>query len=607
MPYPTNYTVTYNYTGFQQSQGNNAFPGTQIDADLAGLTANISSLSTFMKNVMRSDGQLNNGLVTIDALSPGLVLASMTPANAWATGAQYFKNISVVQSSKLYRAIVDHTSGVFATDLAAAKWVFVGDLTAGPPGPAGAAYGGTSATSFLIGAGSKAFTTQAGLAYVIGGYVRASSAANGANYMEGYVTAYAGTTLTLNVTAIGGGGTFADWGFSISSLVAPNIGAATGTSLVVGPTDLQASIASRITASSSTAPSILAVGQDTTHSAYLIWDYNATLTSAGARLGTFGNSNPLAIDASVLTLQSSAGAGPVRIGHNIAALGSRIDARDPTLTNNNAIYIESQRSGASVTNDTIVTVHSVNAVGNDSGSTRAAMRNLGTANGYPASTKGAFVRAIEGQALVDSSIPNDVNRVTWAMELGLHSQLAGNGIDKNVGIYLASSHQGWLPTGVRNDTGILITGEDGWVNFIRCLDPVGTLLFNVDQTGTMNNKAINTDNLAVLSLLALQGIATPATLTASVNDYVTGSATALRLSSNASWNITGIAGGLNGLVHKLINVGSFPIVLTNEDALSLAANRFRLFAHYVLRPGASLDIWYDTTLPVGQQASLLVY
>src|ERR1700682_2760199 len=41
-------------------------------------------------------------------------------------------------------------------------------------------YGGTSATSFLIGTGSKAFTTQAGLAYAIGGYVRASSAANGA-------------------------------------------------------------------------------------------------------------------------------------------------------------------------------------------------------------------------------------------------------------------------------------------------------------------------------------------------------------------------------------------------------------------------------------------
>ena len=79
MPYPVIYNVTYSYTGFQQSQGNNAFPGTQIDADLAGLTANISSLSTFMKNVIRSDGALNNGIVTYDSLAPALQTAKLPP------------------------------------------------------------------------------------------------------------------------------------------------------------------------------------------------------------------------------------------------------------------------------------------------------------------------------------------------------------------------------------------------------------------------------------------------------------------------------------------------------------------------------------------------
>jgi hypothetical protein len=68
MAYPTIYDVTYSYTGFQQGQGGNAFPGTQIDADLAGLDASISNLLTFVKGVMRSDGALNNGVVTLDSL-----------------------------------------------------------------------------------------------------------------------------------------------------------------------------------------------------------------------------------------------------------------------------------------------------------------------------------------------------------------------------------------------------------------------------------------------------------------------------------------------------------------------------------------------------------
>jgi hypothetical protein len=34
--------------------------------------------------------------------------------------------------------------------------------------------------------------------------------------MEGLVSAYSGTSLSLAVTAIGGGGTFADWGFALA-------------------------------------------------------------------------------------------------------------------------------------------------------------------------------------------------------------------------------------------------------------------------------------------------------------------------------------------------------------------------------------------------------
>jgi hypothetical protein len=72
MAYPSIYDVTYSYTGFQQSQGNNSFPGTQLDADLNGLESAIDGVSAFMKNVIRSDGKLNNGIVTLDSLSLAL-------------------------------------------------------------------------------------------------------------------------------------------------------------------------------------------------------------------------------------------------------------------------------------------------------------------------------------------------------------------------------------------------------------------------------------------------------------------------------------------------------------------------------------------------------
>lgn len=80
--------------------------------------------------------------------------------------------------------------------------------------PTGKGYGGTSTTSLAIGTGSKAFTTQAGLAYADGARVRASSAADTSNWMEGIAT-YSGTTLTITVSKTNGAGTFGDWNFSV--------------------------------------------------------------------------------------------------------------------------------------------------------------------------------------------------------------------------------------------------------------------------------------------------------------------------------------------------------------------------------------------------------
>jgi hypothetical protein len=79
----------------------------------------------------------------------------------------------------------------------------------------------TSTTSLLIEVASKAFTVAASLGYVAGMRVRATSAANPANFMEGTVTTYASTTLTVSVDTIGGTGTLADW--TITGLICAQI------------------------------------------------------------------------------------------------------------------------------------------------------------------------------------------------------------------------------------------------------------------------------------------------------------------------------------------------------------------------------------------------
>ena len=113
----------------------------------------------------------------------------------------------------------------------------------------------------------------------------------------------------------------------------------------------------------------------------------------------------------------------------------------------------------------------------------------GAIRGFAAATSGSTssLRPVESQM----SIHSGATANAFGLEVGLHNEVAtsGNGIDP-IGIYLYSSHAGWLPTGVRNETGLYIDGADGWKNGIRYRDTDGTtILFNVDQTGAISSAA----------------------------------------------------------------------------------------------------------------------
>lgn len=93
--------------------------------------------------------------------------------------------------------------------------------------------------------------------------------------------------------------------------------------------------------------------------------------------------------------------------------------------------------------------------------------------------------------------------------------------------------------------------------------------------------------------------ATLAQLTANQNDYTPATAAYyLRMSSDASRNVTGFVGsGAGGETHVIVNVGSFNIVLTHEDASSTAANRFHnsTSADITLTPNQEALVHYDST------------
>jgi hypothetical protein len=83
----------------------------------------------------------------------------------------------------------------------------------------------------------------------------------------------------------------------------------------------------------------------------------------------------------------------------------------------------------------------------------------------------------------------------------------------------------------------------------------------------------------------ISGVLSPAQITSNQNDYnPSGLSTAgvLRLTSDASRNITGLAGGQAGRCFLIHNVGAQNIVLQDENASSAVGNRFALTADITL-------------------------
>ncbi|WP_441276966.1 DUF2793 domain-containing protein [Tardiphaga sp. 172_B4_N1_3] len=106
--------------------------------------------------------------------------------------------------------------------------------------------------------------------------------------------------------------------------------------------------------------------------------------------------------------------------------------------------------------------------------------------------------------------------------------------------------------------------------------------------------------------LLLTGVVAPAEITANVNDYspagVAGAAV-LQLSADAARSVSGLAGGSEGRIVSLINVGGQPITLLDDSAASAAANRFAFGGHLTLMAKQGALLRYNGTAARWQSIS----
>lgn len=250
MAQPTAYVPTYDFTDFQTAHPSDPLPADELDIQLNLIKIFTQQVCTNLAMIQRDDGALANASVGIDQLSPEIDFGFATLTN-WVTAHAYVVRDGVYQGNNVYRCIVAHTSDTFATDLAAGKWVLVANfnqfLSAAAASAAAAlvsqnaaaasaaaalvsqnaaaasvaALSATSVTSQAVATGAKTFVTQSGKLFVAGQFLQIASSANPANYMHGTVTSYAGTSLVMNITDIGGSGTLASWNISISGTQGP--------------------------------------------------------------------------------------------------------------------------------------------------------------------------------------------------------------------------------------------------------------------------------------------------------------------------------------------------------------------------------------------------
>jgi len=131
MPQPTPYARTTDFSDEESAavSGRSTIRTAALDAELDAVQTNLQGLNTNIALIQRDDGKVRDGVVQLHTLAPD-VAALMAASNAasvgpWQAGVLYRVRSVVASGGGTYIAAVEHTSGTFAADLAAGRWVAI--------------------------------------------------------------------------------------------------------------------------------------------------------------------------------------------------------------------------------------------------------------------------------------------------------------------------------------------------------------------------------------------------------------------------------------------------------------------------------------------------
>jgi hypothetical protein len=132
MSQPPAYSRSFSFTNYQAMNPTAPVPGSQVDLELNNAKATLDAVLANLKLIQRDDGAVANASIGLDQLKAEVPVGFNAPV-AWTTATTFTAGSSTVfQGSGFYRCLVTHTSGVFATDLAAGKWQLIVNLAAVP-------------------------------------------------------------------------------------------------------------------------------------------------------------------------------------------------------------------------------------------------------------------------------------------------------------------------------------------------------------------------------------------------------------------------------------------------------------------------------------------
>lgn len=136
MAQPIKFVITADFSNEESNgvSGRSSVRTAGLDGLMTALKSTTDQIIDNLALLQRDDGALIDGIVEIHTLSAEVLAllssTAWTVRGGWVTATDYEKGDIVLQSDVVYVCIVAHTSGVFATDLAADYWGLVANSNA---------------------------------------------------------------------------------------------------------------------------------------------------------------------------------------------------------------------------------------------------------------------------------------------------------------------------------------------------------------------------------------------------------------------------------------------------------------------------------------------